>query len=443
MRSLFIFVFAFVTTIQLSGITPEDRIAELEAELAALQAALAAKEGEDLAELKRQLGALAEELERVRSAQSAAPPSGEGTSWGLAPSAAKVYGIARGVSLGGYGEMIYQDPAGRREDGVPSGRRAEVDFWRAVVYLGYKFDERFLLNTEIEYEHGTTSGGVGEVSLEFAYLDYLWRPQLNLRAGMVLLPVGLINELHEPTVFHGTLRPAVERTLIPSTWRENGLGVFGETGPFAYRAYLVNGMDAARFSAGGWRGGRQKGAKATAEDLAWVARVDFVGIPGLVVGGSLYTGGAAQDRPAFRAAGAAPRTTLVEAHVDWRWRALSVRALTVHARLSDAAAANRALGLTGAASLGSRLEGWYAEVAWDVLASRSALEPFIRWEELDTQARVPLGFAANPANDQRILTLGLGFKPIPQVVLKADWQRVHTAARTGVNAVNLGLGYVF
>lgn len=443
MRTVLVLLFFLTSNINLSAQTTEQRLEELEREIARLEAAVTAQEGGELAELQRQIEALAEEVERLRSGGATAPAAGEEKHWGLAPAAAKVYGVGAGISLGGYGEMIYQDPAGRREDSAPSGRAAEVDFWRAVVYLGYKFDERFLLNTEIEYEHGTTGGGVGEVSVEFAYLDFLWRPEVNLRAGMVLLPVGLINELHEPTVFHGAVRPAVERTIIPSTWRENGLGVFGEVGQVAYRAYLVNGMNATGFGAGGWRGGRQKGAKARAEDLAWVARVDYVGMPGLLVGGSLYTGGAGQERPQFQAAGADPRTTLVEAHLDWRWRALTVRALAVRASLDDAAAVNQALGLAGAASVGSRLQGRYVEASWDVLPTRAALEPFVRWEELNTQARVPQGFAANPANDQRILTVGVSFKPIPQIVLKLDWQDVHNRARTGVNAVNFGVGYVF
>lgn len=397
----------------------------------------------DLEELERRLAVLPEELERLRLGAAAPPPAAAQGRWGLAPAAAKVYGASPGVSLGGYGEMVYEDPSSRRENGAPSGRVAQVDFLRAVVYLGYKFDERFVLNTEIEFEHGTTSGNVGEVSVEFAYLDYLWRPELNLRAGMVLLPVGLVNELHEPTVFHGALRPAVERTLIPSTWRENGFGVFGEAGPLAYRTYLVNGLDASKFSASGWRSGRQKGARARAEDLAWVGRVDYVGVPGLVVGGSMYTGGAGQEQPALVAAGADPRTTLVEAHLDWRWRALAVRGLVARARLSDAAALNAALKLAGPASVGSRLAGHYLEVAWDFLPGRAGLEPFLRWEQLNTQERVPAGFAANPANDTRILTLGATFRPLPQIVLKLDWQDVHTRARTGVNAVNFGLGYVF
>ncbi len=423
----------------------EARLEELEGQLSKLRATLAAASAAaaDLAELERRLAVLAEEVERLRLGAAAPAPAGEEGRWGLAPAASKVYTAAPGVSLGGYGEMVYEDPSGRREDDSASGRPAQVDFLRAVVYLGYKFDERFVLNTEIEFEHGTTSGSVGEVSVEFAYLDYLWRPELNLGAGMVLLPVGLINELHEPAVFHGALRPALERTVIPSTWRENGVGVFGEVGPVAYRAYLVNGLDASKFSAAGWRGGRQKGARARAEDFAWVARVDYVGVPGLVVGGSIYTGGAGQDRPAFVAAGANPETTLIEAHFDWRWRALALRALAVRANLSDAAAVNAALNLAGAASVGSRLSGHYLEASWDVLPGRAALEPFLRWEQLNTQERVPAGFAANPANDTRILTLGASFRPIPQIVVKLDWQDVHTRAHSGVNAINVGVGYVF
>lgn len=425
--------------------TPEERLTELEQKVEQLRQALAGATAEsaEIEELRRQLAVLAEEVEKLRLGAVAGPAAPLAGRWGLAPAAAKVYGVPPGVSLGGYGEMVYEDPSGRREDRAPSARSAQIDFLRAIVYLGYKFNERFVLNTEIEFEHATTGGDVGEVSVEFAYLDYLWRPELNLRTGMVLLPVGLVNELHEPTVFHGALRPAVERVIIPTTWRENGFGVFGEIGPLAYRTFVVNGMDASKFSAAGWRGGRQKGGRARAEDWGWVGRLDYVGTPGLLIGGSFYTGGAAQARPAFQAADADPRTSLVEVHLSWQWRALTVRGLAARASLSDAAAVNTALRLTGPASVGSRLEGRYLEASWDFLQGTAALEPFVRWEELNTQARVPAGFTANPANDQRIVTLGLSFRPIPQIVVKLDWQDVHSRARTGVDAFNLGVGYVF
>ena len=117
--------------------------------------------------------------------------------------------------------------------------------------MGYRFDDRFLFNAEIEIEHAN------EISVEFAYVDYLLNDALTIRGGMVLVPLGLVNDFHEPTVFLGARRPQTERRIIPTTWRKNGVGVLGSAGPIAYRAYLLNGLDATGFSAQGLRGGRQ------------------------------------------------------------------------------------------------------------------------------------------------------------------------------------------
>jgi hypothetical protein len=335
--------------------------------------------------------------------------------------------------VGGYGEVRYQD--------FDSDRSAEFDLLRAIVYLGYKWNDRWLLNTEIEYEHAGE-----EVAVEFAYVDYLWRPQASLRAGLVLLPMGFINELHEPTVFLGANRPELERVILPSTWRENGFGLFGDVGPFTYRTYLVNGFDAAGFTAGGLRGGRQGGGQAKAEDLAWVGRLDFTGVPGLLAGGSAYIGNSGQD---LATAGGRPidvGTRIVEGHLEWRWRGLELRALGVQADLDDVAALNARLGLTGSRSVGERLTGRYFQLGYDVFSPRggaSALIPYARWELFNTQDEVPAGFAANPANDIETLVVGLAYKPFEQLVLKADYQNVDNEAGTGVDQINVVLGWVF
>ena len=113
-----------------------------------------------------------------------------------------------------------------------STSRDEADFLRAVLYAGYKYNDWILFNSEIEFEHATTktSNGTarGEVSVELAYLDFAISQPLGARAGMLLMPVGLTNEWHEPTTFHGVRRPSVEQSVIPTTWRENGVGVFGD-----------------------------------------------------------------------------------------------------------------------------------------------------------------------------------------------------------------------
>ena len=284
-----------------------------------------------------------------------------------------------------------------------------------------------------------------EAYLEFAYLDYRFSDAVGARAGLLLAPMGLINELHEPPVWLGSTRPLTENAIIPSTWRENGFGLFGDAGSFSYRTYVVNGLQGEDFSARGLRGGRQKGSEALADDLAWVGRLDYTGRPGLLVGASAYIGGSGQDLT-LDGRDVGLDTTIYEGHLEWRSRGWELRLLGVQASLDDVALLNQALGLTGNRSVGEELEGWYAQLGYDVLARRGsqrALIPYVRWEEFDTQADVPSGFASNPANDVEALTLGLAFKPIDQVIINADCQDNDNGAGTALDQFNVALGYLF
>jgi hypothetical protein len=439
--------------------SPEERVQELErqveqlkAEIAAMKSGGESTEADRLAELERRLEVLAGEVEKLKIGEAAV--AAEESEHGLGPAASKVYRTERGLSIGGYGEVIYQqiDDDEEEEEGLAASKAEEeeeeeeeggdqFDLRRAVVYVGYKWNDRILFNSEVEFEHAGE-----EVSVEFAYLDFLWRPQLNFRAGLVLMPVGFLNELHEPTVFLGANRPSVEQVILPTTWKENGFGLFGEAGPLTYRTYIVNGLSAEGFSDEGLRGGRQGGSEASAEDLAWVGRLDYTGLPGFLVGGSVYTGKSGQglETPAEREVGAG--TTIVEGHLEWRWRGLEFRALGAQAELDDVAELNEALGLDGDESVGEKLKGFYLQLGYDVLAGRAAgraLIPFARWETYNTQDAVPAGFQANPANDVESLTLGVSYKPIEQLVLKVDYQNVDNEAGTGADRFNVLLGYVF
>jgi len=425
----------------------EREVEALRAEIEALRRELEAREerapaaageaetGDALAELERKIDVLAEEIERLRVGAEPTAEAADGEvprALGLAPAASKVYRTDRGLSIGGYGEMLYQ-----RQDGPRNDR---LDFLRAIVYFGYKFDDRFVFNSEIEIEHAD------EVFLEFAYLDWLYRPELNLRGGLVLLPMGLVNEIHEPTTFLGAKRPDVEQVIIPTTWRENGFGAFGEVGPVSYRTYVINGLNGASFGSGGLRGGRQKGSQALADDLAWVGRVDWDAVPGLLVGGSAYVGDSGQDRLAIGGGTIDARTTIVEGHAEWRWRGLRLRGLAARAEVEDVARLNATLGFTGAQSIGEELRGHYLEAGYDLFSGRggrASLTPYARWEEVDTQAEVPPGFSRNPANDFESLTLGFAFQPIDPIVLKFDWQDYDNAAGTGTDRLNVALGYIF
>jgi hypothetical protein len=426
----------------------EDATQRLEREVAELRALMeelknAGLAEERLAEVEKRLEVLAVEVENLKMGEAAVVATVDGARTGLGPAASKVYGVDRGVSVGGYGEALLELFDDTREDGEPSGKTDQFDMLRGVLYFGYKFDDRFVFNSEIEFEHASTSKS-GSASVEFAYVDYLWKEGFNLRAGLVLLPMGWINELHEPTVFLGANRPRSERQIIPTTWRENGVGAHGAFGDFDYRTYVVNGLYASGFSDSGLRGGRQKGAKAKAEDFAWVGRLDYTGVPGLTAGFSAYMGDSGQDLVDGEGNSIAAGTTILDLHVDYRYQGFQLRGLYTRAEVDDVARLNEALGYEGSASVGETLVGAYIEAGYDVFAGkRSSLIPYVRAEWINTQEEVPDGWMSDPANDQQIFTLGLAYQPIEQLIVKMDYQKVTNQAETGVDQIGLSMGYIF
>ena len=430
--------------------TPDDeKLRELEREVAELRAAVeelrALGLAEDrLSEIERRLEILAEEMEDLKVGDAAVKVSRDQTVSGLGPAASKVYQKEQGVSVGGYGEALLEFFDDSRDDGSESGAVDRFDLLRAVVYFGYKFSDRWIFNSEIEFEHASTSEG-GSASVEFAYLDYLYRDALNLRTGLVLVPMGWLNELHEPTVYLGAVRPRTENRIIPTTWRENGIGAYGAFGGFDYRTYVVNGLDASGFSAKGLRSGRQKGAKAKAEDFAWVGRLDFTGVPGLTAGLAGYFGDSGQDLEDMDGDSIPVGTSILDFHVEYRYRGLELRGLWARAELDDVARLNEALGYEGDQSVGETLEGGYLQAGYDLLAGsgKSSLTPYLRWEQINTQKQVPDGWSPNPANDEQLLTLGLAYQPIEQLIFKAEYQNIDNEAGTGVDQFNLSMGYIF
>lgn len=407
-------------------------------------------------QMEQKIDALTREIENNKLGEAASRGETRYESkHGFAPAAAKVYHIQKGISFGGYGEMVYKDPDNQRDNGTASGSKREVDFLRAILYTGYKFNDKILFNSELEFEHAsTTSGGErGEVSVELAYLDFLLSKPAGIRTGLLLVPMGFTNELHEPTVFHGALRPSVEQNIIPTTWRENGVGVFGELGGFSYRSYLMAGLQATMdtgvsgFSASsGLRGGRSKGAKSKAEDLGWVGRVDYTAIPGVLLGGSFYTGQSGQNATTTSGQEIDAPVTLWELHASAEFKGLELRGLYTKGTIGEVSLINSKNGYTGSNSVGERLFGGYAQAAYNVLShvnTNQYLAPFVRYERYDTQQRVPAGFTKNAANSRTEFTYGLTYKPIPQVVIKGDWQDYDNQAGTGVDQFNLGFGYIF
>ena len=419
-----------------------------------------------IAELERTVAVLADELERTRRELAVPEDQPLSSKFGVGPAASKIYDLGRGLSIGGYGEGYYSNLVSDQ-----GGAKNRADLLRMVLYTSYKFTDNILFNSEIEFEHATTesteSSGDGSVSLEFAYLDFLLRDWANLRAGLVLVPMGFINEIHEPVYYFGVHRPEVERQIIPSTWRENGVGILGTLyEQVDYQAFVINGFNAEGFNSGGLRDGRQNGNRALAEHLAFVARLDWTPIQQFIVGGSVYYGNSGQNQN-VAVSGAFGSytvdipdtpTTIWEVHAQYEDHGLHLRSLFTMADVGDAADLTAALApvgpgggtgnLAAGEAVGGGMLGVYGEVAYDIMpllfpGSERTLEPFFRYSYYDTQRDVPSGFASDKSKEIEIYTVGFSFQPIPRVVIKADY-RNRTAKSGGLSdEFNLGIGFVF
>lgn len=397
-------------------------------------------------DLERKMDLLIDELSSLRT-QLAVPDEPELIGHhGFGPAASKVYGREHGLSIGGYGEGFYTNFVGDKTDADLD----RSDFLRFVTYFGYKFTDKLVFNSEIEFEHASTSEE-GSASLELATLDFFWKPEVNFRAGLMLLPMGYINEIHEPPFFYGVQRPEVERRILPSTWRENGVGIFGRIGEsLEYRSYLVTGFDATGFSDAGIRGGRQKGSKALAEDFAWVTRFDYTpeGLPGLQLGGSFYVGDSGQNQQTELGDLPDAQLWLGEAHAQYRNGPFHSRALLAYSQLSDARDLNLALGRPKNQPIAEKMLGAYAEIAYDIWPllfgdEQKALEPFLRVEYVDTQVQVPSGFSANRNRAFWVFTPGINLYLHPNVVLKLEYRNFNAQDGTLPNELSLGMGFAF
>lgn len=347
------------------------------------------------------------------------------------------------ISFHGYGEFHYNNPVveGRGlpdEDLLPT-----LDFHRLVLGWSYYYNDRLSLHAEIDYEHAAL-----EMELEFAYIDYLITDAINVRAGSMLMPVGPLNEFHEPTLFYSVERPYVQRTIIPTTWNSGGFGFFGQPlQGVSYRIYFVEGLDATGFSENGIRGGRQVlfEDENHAVNFGGVGRIEYTGLPGFVVGASLFSAGAGQGTPGLGNA----RVTLWDADLRYRIRGFDVGALYAQSRVRGAGEISDLIRLDpdrAGETVGSEQIGWYVEGAYHLASltqSQYDWVPFIRYERIDTQASVPSGFVKNPATDLKVITYGLAFYPHPDVAVKVDRERWDDEAGGDGNRTNAALAFMF
>jgi hypothetical protein len=332
------------------------------------------------------------------------------------------------VHIHGYGELHFNDPRG---DGFPTETASStLDFHRLVWGVSYTFNEEWSLHTEIDFEHATK-----ELELEFAYLEYRSNHPIGFRAGSLLLPVGPLNEYHEPPLFYSVERPYVQKFIIPTSWSAGGLGIFGESAVgLKYQLYLVEGLDASLFSgSNGIRKGRQILDSSTNNADKWggVGRLEYTGVPGLAVGVSYYSAAAANANDVA--------VTLWDIDLRYKVAGLDLSFLTAKSEVKGAS------NLT-AKEVGETQTGQYGEVAYHLnhlIKRMPDIVPFYRVEQFNTQETVPTGVTAEKENDQQVRTYGLAYYPDPNIVFKVDREDWSDAGDRKATRTNVGVGFMF
>ncbi len=346
-----------------------------------------------------------------------------------------------GSFVGGYGEIIMTSQNGERS----------AQYRRFILYLGYAFNDKLAFRSELEYEHGT------ELALEQAYVEWKFSSRIALRSGLLLVPTSRVNLYHEPTYFFPNDRPAVDTYLIPSTWREVGLGLSGILAEgLQYDLYLIAGMNSQEFSATGFiRNGRQGAGKleggeegngnALFTSPAVTGRLTYVmPLRGLRMAASAYYGGV-DNRPDGVKTGST--LSILSADMVWEYNGVYLSGTVAWDRLSNARAINEANGLSGVNGVGETAIGGNIVAGVNILYFLSPefeirLLPYYMFETVKLHYQVPVGSQVNPAANRTYHRFGVVLFPHDQVVFKANYTLFQSGA-TNQKWFQLGVGYNF
>jgi hypothetical protein len=434
LRTLTAFSIAFLFAGRLSGQLPEPTPIQPQAPKTPAEARI-----EELERQLRELGACVLELEAEDGKAPVAPADGaiaEGQPVSAPNQESST--VSQTGPISGYMDFHLNRP--EHED-------PQLDFHRFVLLFNHSFSDRLRFIGELEVEHGLVEGleESGELELEQAYLDFRVNPAFNLRAGMLLAPVGIINERHEPPSFHGVERPFVDTVIIPTTWFDAGAGVHGTFGAgWQYRAYLMAPLDATRITAEeGLAEARQKGFKSNVRNIAQTARLEYGGYPGLTLGTSFWRG-----KSGFNFRREESRVGVIEFDGRYHTGPFAVRGEFAQIFIDGAAGLNDLLQRTAGVNpnIAKQMRGFYVEPSVRPLPGlRYDVAAFVRYENFDTQFRMPEGVLPLKQFDRAAWVVGASYFPDPDIVLKIDYSVIRNRSSLfgSVDSLNLGLGWWF